>query len=235
MSQRWCKKLLVLTVVDEMCFFLSAAQRQTSGFWRPARIPSRGRPMQLNIVEQMAGGRQEQRNREAGRRKDGMTRDPRTPRKGRLRPVKLQLIQPCCSFHLLSFLVYRNRHLCRGHNCQQNLRIDAWWSRAHKNADVEGQHESGKGRMVPPARRRCATKRSSPPRRCGSFPVQEDKTSRRSTLNNTSAPVCSCKGNRSNIVDKSSPSIPCSGQSSCASPPHTCWRRPWHAWPWRSL
>ena len=73
------------------------------------------------------------------------------------------------------------------------------------------------------------------PRRCGPFPVHEDKTSRRSTLNNTWAPVCSCKSNRSNIVDKSSPLIPCSGQSPCASSPHTCWRRPWHAWPWRSL
>ena len=32
--------------------------------------------MQLNIVEKMAGGRQEPRNREAGRRKDGTTHDP---------------------------------------------------------------------------------------------------------------------------------------------------------------
>ena len=36
----------------------------------------------------MAGGRQEAQNREAGRREDGTTHDPRTPRKGRLRPVK---------------------------------------------------------------------------------------------------------------------------------------------------
>ena len=63
---------------------------------------------------------------------------------------KLQLIQPCCSFHLLPILVHRNRHPCRGHNCRQNLRFDAWWSRAHKNLDVEGQHESGKERTVPP-------------------------------------------------------------------------------------
>ena len=34
------------------------------------------------------------------------------------------------------------------HNWRQNLRFDAWWSRAHKNSVVEG-HESGKGRMVP--------------------------------------------------------------------------------------
>ena len=64
-------------------------------------IPSRGCALQLDIVEEMAGGRQEPRNREAGRRKDGTTYDPRTPRKGRLRPVKLQLIHPaavstCC-------------------------------------------------------------------------------------------------------------------------------------------
>ena len=31
--------------------------------------------MQLKIVEKMAGGRQEARNREAGRRKDGTTHD----------------------------------------------------------------------------------------------------------------------------------------------------------------
>ena len=79
--------------------------------------------MQLDIVEKMAGGRQEPRNREAGRRKDGTTHDPRTPRKGRLRPVKLQLIQLRCSFHLLPILVYRKRHLCRGHTCRQNLKI----------------------------------------------------------------------------------------------------------------
>ncbi len=217
-----------------MCFFLNAAQRQTSGFWRPARIPSRGCPMQLNIVEQMAGGHREPRNREAGRRKDGTTHDPRTPRKGRLRPVKLQLIQPCCSFHLLPILVYRNRHLCRGHNCRQNLRFDAWWSRAHNISDVEGNTIAERGEWSPRSTPLCQ-KTQFAPQRCGSFPVQEDKTSRRSTLNNTSAPVCSCKSNRSNIVDKSSPLIPCSGQSPCASSPHTCWRCPWHAWPWRSL
>ena len=95
--------LLVLTVVDEMRAFFHAAQRQTSGFDGLRGIPSRGCALQLDIVEEMAGGRQEARNREAGRRKDGTTYDPRTPRKGRLRPVKLQLIHPaavstCCPF-----------------------------------------------------------------------------------------------------------------------------------------
>ena len=66
-----------------------------------------GVPCSLKIVQKMAGGRQEARNREAGRRKDGTTHDPRTSREGRLRPVKLQLIQPCCTFHLLPILVYR--------------------------------------------------------------------------------------------------------------------------------
>ena len=61
-----------------------------------------GCAMQLNIFEK-AGGRQEPRHREAGRRKDGTTMTRRTPRKGRLRPVKLQPIQSaavstCCQF-----------------------------------------------------------------------------------------------------------------------------------------
>ena len=96
--------LLLLMVVDEMRpLFFHAAQRQTSGFDGLRGIPSRGCALQLDIVEEMAGGRQEARNREAGRRKDGTTYDPRTPRKGRLRPVKLQLIHPaavstCCPF-----------------------------------------------------------------------------------------------------------------------------------------
>ena len=58
-------------------------------------------PSSLKIVQKMASGGQEARNREAGRRKDGTTHDPRTSGKGRLRPVKLQLIHPCCSFHLI--------------------------------------------------------------------------------------------------------------------------------------
>ena len=33
----------------------------------------------------------------------------------------LQLIQPCCNFHLLPILVYRQRHLSRGHFRGQNL------------------------------------------------------------------------------------------------------------------
>ena len=82
----------MLTVVDEIRSFFPAAQRHTSGFDGLRGIPSRGCALQLDIVEEMAGGRQEARNREAGRRKDGTTYDPRTPRKGRLRPVKLQLI-----------------------------------------------------------------------------------------------------------------------------------------------
>ena len=86
-----------------MCSFFHAAQRQTSGFDGLRGIPSRGCALQLDIVEEMAGGRQEARNREAGRRKDGTTHDPRTSRKGRLRPVKLRLIHPaavstCCPF-----------------------------------------------------------------------------------------------------------------------------------------
>ena len=71
----------MLTVVDEMCsFFFHAAQRQTSGFDGLRGIPSRGCALQLDIVEEMAGGRQEARNREEGRRKDGTTYDTRTPR-----------------------------------------------------------------------------------------------------------------------------------------------------------
>ena len=38
--------------------------------------------------------------------------DPRTPRKGRLRPCKLQLNPTRCIFHLLPILVYRKGHLC---------------------------------------------------------------------------------------------------------------------------
>ena len=53
---------------------------------------SRGCAMQLSSVEE-AGGRQVPRHREAGRRKHGTTMTRRTPRKGRLRPGKLQLIQ----------------------------------------------------------------------------------------------------------------------------------------------
>ena len=58
--------------------------------------------MQLSSVEK-AGGRQVPRHREAGRRKHGTTMTRRTPRKGRLRPSKLQLIQSaavstCCQF-----------------------------------------------------------------------------------------------------------------------------------------
>ena len=94
---------MVVLTVDEMCSFFPAAQRQTSGFDGLRGIPSRGCALQRDTVEEMAGGRQEARNREAGRRKDGTTKDPRTPRKGRLRPVKLQLIHPaavsnCCPF-----------------------------------------------------------------------------------------------------------------------------------------
>ena len=63
---------IVLSVVDEMCsFFFPAAQRQTSGFDGLRGIPSRGCALQLDIVEEMAGGHQAARNREAGRRKDG--------------------------------------------------------------------------------------------------------------------------------------------------------------------
>ena len=104
--------------------------------------------MQLNIVEKMAGGRQEPRNREAGRRKDGTTHDPRTPRKGRLRPVKLLLIQPCCGFHLLPILVCRNRHLCRGHNCRQNLRFDACEQVCTQNSSRCGGMRERKGENV---------------------------------------------------------------------------------------
>ena len=101
-------RLLVLMVDDEMCLFLNAAQRQTSGLTAcadpftqvcnaaertgrrsPRTATSRGRPPQ--------------------RRND---HDPRTPRKGRLRPGKLQLHPIRCSFHLLPTLVYRKAHLC---------------------------------------------------------------------------------------------------------------------------
>ena len=58
---------LVLTVVDEMCFFSISAQRQTPGLTACYR--------------------------EAGRRNHGTAMTRRTPRKGRLRPGKLQLIQ----------------------------------------------------------------------------------------------------------------------------------------------
>ena len=105
---------LVLMVVDEMCSFFPAAQLQTSGFDGLRGIPSRGCALQLDIVEEMAGGRQEARNREDGRRKDGTTHDPRTPRKGRLRPVKLQF-PPAAHSGL------PKRHLCRGHFYSQNL------------------------------------------------------------------------------------------------------------------
>ena len=58
----------------------------------------------------MAGGRQEARNREAGRRRDGTTHDPRTAEGPPQRPV-----------NLLPILVYRQRHLSRGHFRRQNL------------------------------------------------------------------------------------------------------------------
>ena len=82
----------MLSVVDEMCSFFFLRHSDKRQVLTACGIPSRGCAQQLDIVEEMAGGRQEARNREASRRKDGTTFDPRTPRKGRLRPVKLQLI-----------------------------------------------------------------------------------------------------------------------------------------------
>ena len=92
---------LVLMVDDEMCFFLTAAQRQTSGLTACA-----------DPFTEVCNARQEPRHREAGRRKRRNDHDPRTPRKGRLRPGKLQLNPIRCSFHLLPILVYRKGHLC---------------------------------------------------------------------------------------------------------------------------
>ena len=84
---------LVLSMVDEMCFFLNPGTATNVRFDGLRGISLRaGVPMQLNLVIEVAGGRQVPRNREAGRRKHGMTMTRRTPRKGRLRPVMLQLI-----------------------------------------------------------------------------------------------------------------------------------------------
>ena len=83
-------------------FFFHAAQRQTSGFDGLRGIPSRGCALQLDIVEEMAGGRQEARNREAGRRKDGTTYDPPHTAEG---PPQASQAAPSCSFHLLPVLV----------------------------------------------------------------------------------------------------------------------------------
>ena len=131
--------MLVLTVVDEMCSFFKCGTATNVRFLACAESLHAGVHCSLKIFQKMAGGRQEARHREAGRAKSERP----------MWPVKLQLIQPCCSFHLLPILVHRNRHLCRAHNCRQNLRFDAWWSHAENISDGEGQHESGKGRMVP--------------------------------------------------------------------------------------
>ena len=61
----------------------------STGRQSPKTATSRGRPPQRRNVH-----------------------DPRTPRKGRLRPGKLQLNPTRCSFHLLPTLVYRKGHLC---------------------------------------------------------------------------------------------------------------------------
>ena len=156
-----------------MCFFKRYSdKRQVFDGLRGS--PSRGCATQLNIVEKMAGGRQEPQNREAGRRKDGTTHDPRTPRKGRLRPVKLQLIQPCCSFHLLPFLVYRNRHLCRGHNCRQNLRFAARVQVCTQNSSRCGRKRERKGENVPPRSRPLCSQTQFTPNVAGSLLVEED-------------------------------------------------------------
>ena len=67
--------VLVLTVDDEMCsFFLHSDKRQVFDGLRGSLRA--GVPSSLKIVEKVAGGRQEARNREAGRREDGTTHDP---------------------------------------------------------------------------------------------------------------------------------------------------------------
>ena len=82
-------------------------QRQTSGLtacadpFRCAMQLSTGRRSPRTATSR---GRPPQRRNE---------NDSRTPRKGRLRPGKLQLNPIRCSFHLLPILVYRKGHLCR--------------------------------------------------------------------------------------------------------------------------
>ena len=98
--------------------------------------------MQLNIVEKTAGGRQEPRHREAGRRKDGTTHDPRTPRKGRLRPGKLQLNPIRCSFHLLPSLVHRKGTPVRDPNAAES---PAGGRQAPRHRDA-GRREDGTSR-----------------------------------------------------------------------------------------
>ena len=90
-------------------FFSTAAQRQTSGLTVCAESLLH---RCANAAEHRPAVAKYPRHREAGRRKDGTTMTPRTPRKGRLRPVKLQLNPTHCSFHLLPILVYRKGHLC---------------------------------------------------------------------------------------------------------------------------
>ena len=87
--------------------------------------------MQLSSVAK-ASGRQVPRHREAGRRKHGTTMTRRTPRKGRLRPGKLQLIQSaavstCCQFWFTEKAPVQWPHLppkllgWRGHNgCERH-------------------------------------------------------------------------------------------------------------------
>ena len=82
--------MLVLTVVDEMCFFFNFGTATNAWFDGLRGIShSRGCAMQLRSVKK-AGGRQGPRHREAGRRNHGTATTRRTARKGRLTPCEMR-------------------------------------------------------------------------------------------------------------------------------------------------
>ena len=79
--------------------------------------------MQLSSVEE-ASGRQVPRHREAGRRKHETTMTRRTPRKGRLRPGKLQLIQSAAVSFAVNSGFLRNQHHHNGKYFHTSFLVD---------------------------------------------------------------------------------------------------------------
>ena len=131
---RVCGTLLVLTVVDEMCFFTISAQRQTSGLTACAEYPF------ARVCHAAAFRRKGRRSPSTAtpRGRPPQTRNDHDPphtteglpqaRQAAAHPIR-------CSFHLLPILVYRKGRLCSDNTCRQRSDVTLLGWRGHHGCE----------------------------------------------------------------------------------------------------
>ena len=130
--------MLVLTVVDEMCFFSISAQRQTSGLTACAEYPF---ARVSHAAEFRRKGRRSP-STAAPRGRPPQTRNDHDPPHTTEGPPQARQVaaHPIrCSFHLLPILVHRKGRLCNSHTCRQRTDVTLLSWRRHNGCE---RHDS---------------------------------------------------------------------------------------------